>query len=144
VVTLKGEIAMAENKEPVEQPESPKIVEGPKDEATETKEVVEEVVEKTKQVPKKVTCPRCKGDGWWHSSRTGVRVKTASEPLVDESRPCPQCKGRKSITILIPEAQARAEHAAKAARRKADNAAKQARAAANRAEAAAKRAEAKV
>ena len=43
--------------------------------------------------PEIKTCPRCKGDGFWHSNRTGVRALTSSEPLVDELRPCPECNG---------------------------------------------------
>ena len=100
---------------------------------------------KIKMVPKRVTCPRCKGDGIWHSSRTGVRVQTAGEePLVDASRKCPECKGTKKVTIMITEEQARKERAAKVARDKADNAAKKARATADKAEKAAEDAEAKV
>jgi DnaJ-class molecular chaperone len=38
-------------------------------------------------------CPRCKGDGRWHSTKTGVRALTSSEPLVDETKPCPDCGG---------------------------------------------------
>jgi len=38
-------------------------------------------------------CPRCGGDGFWHSTKTGYRAKTSSEPLIDKSRKCPECKG---------------------------------------------------
>jgi len=40
-----------------------------------------------------VVCPRCNGDGFWHSPKTGYRAKTASELLVDETRKCPKCDG---------------------------------------------------
>jgi len=53
---------------------------------------VEATVAKPKEKEKQ-TCPRCKGDGFWHTSATGVRLKTIAEPLVDESRQCPLCKG---------------------------------------------------
>jgi len=66
-------------------------------------------VAKTKMVEKEVVCPRCKGDGYWHSSCTGVRAKTVSGPVIDVSKPCPQCKGDGTINILIPEKQALAE-----------------------------------
>ena len=36
-------------------------------------------------------CWRCGGDGTWHSTKTGCRAKTSSEPLHDPSRPCPEC-----------------------------------------------------
>lgn len=39
-------------------------------------------------------CKRCNGDGIWHSTKTGVRAKTSSEPLVDPDRPCPDCGGK--------------------------------------------------
>ena len=38
-------------------------------------------------------CLRCKGDGRWHSTKTGVRALTSSEPLIDETKPCPDCNG---------------------------------------------------
>jgi hypothetical protein len=38
-------------------------------------------------------CPRCKGDGRWHSTKTGVRALTSSEPLVDLTKNCPDCQG---------------------------------------------------
>jgi len=37
-------------------------------------------------------CRRCKGDGFWHSPKTGVRAETSTEPLIDKSRKCPKCK----------------------------------------------------
>jgi hypothetical protein len=37
-------------------------------------------------------CPRCNGDGFWHSLKTGYRAKTSSEPLIDTARVCPKCK----------------------------------------------------
>ncbi len=46
---------------------------------------------KAKKEQEKVICSRCKGDGFWHSTRTGVRAKTSPEPLVDEGRVCPKC-----------------------------------------------------
>ena len=63
----------------------------------------------TKLIPKKVTCPRCNGDGIWHSPKTGVRAKTSSEPLVDSSMVCPDCQGSKKVTTMITEEQAKAE-----------------------------------
>jgi len=36
-------------------------------------------------------CKRCGGDGFWHSTKTGYRAKTSSEPLIDVSRVCPEC-----------------------------------------------------
>ena len=39
------------------------------------------------------TCARCKGDGIWHSTKTGYRANTAAEPLVDPTRKCPACAG---------------------------------------------------
>ena len=99
-----------------------------------------------KMVPKKITCPRCEGDGKWHTTRTGVRLATrpAVEPLIDFDSRCPKCKGSKTVTIMITEEQAKNENEAKAKRKKADNAAKQARIAADKAEAEAIKAEAKV
>lgn len=38
-------------------------------------------------------CLRCGGDGVFHSSRTGVRARTATESLVDTSKPCIVCNG---------------------------------------------------
>lgn len=95
-----------------------------------------------KMVPKRITCPRCKGDGTWHSNATGVRAKTVSGPLVDASRLCPECKGTKRIIIRITDEQAKKELAAIRARKKAETAAKKARAAADVAAEAAKKAEA--
>ena len=67
-------------------------------------EQVEEV--KAKTYPKRIVCPRCKGTGTWVSSKTGVRALTAGdEALTDDSRPCPRCKGVKSIVIRLNEAQ---------------------------------------
>jgi hypothetical protein len=40
-----------------------------------------------------LVCPRCKGDGKWHSTKTGVRALTSSEPLVDLTRNCVECNG---------------------------------------------------
>ena len=46
-------------------------------------------------IPAKKTCPRCNGDGFWHTPKTGVRLATAcaDEVLVDKERKCPKCKG---------------------------------------------------
>jgi len=43
-------------------------------------------------VEQKRVCRRCGGDGFWHSTKTGVRAETSAEPLVDTSRKCPICK----------------------------------------------------
>lgn len=67
-------------------------------EAAEAQEAAEEairVAEAAKKVAKSKEpppCPRCNGDGFWHSLKTGYRAKTASEPLIDESKVCPSCK----------------------------------------------------
>ena len=74
--------------------------------------------EPVKMVPKWITCPRCKGTGTFVSSRTGVRAKTASGPSTDSSRPCPKCKGKQKVVIVITEKQAKAEKAERAAIRK--------------------------
>jgi hypothetical protein len=42
-------------------------------------------------------CGRCGGDGLWHSTKTGYRAKTASEPLVDPDRKCPACDGKGTV-----------------------------------------------
>lgn len=100
-----------------------------------------EVAVEPARVPKKVECPRCKGDGIWHSNRTGVRVATAAEPLVDASKACPACKGTKQVTIMITKEQADAEARAKARAERTATAARKARANADTAEAAAVEAE---
>ena len=135
------DIIAGKKDEQVTQPEVISQPEGalPEDEQTQEPEPV--VV---KMVPKKVVCPRCKGDGIWHSSRTGVRAATSTEPTIDATRKCPQCKGSKKVTIMITKEQAEEEADARVARKKADNAAKQARAAADKAEKVAKNAEAKL
>jgi len=102
----------------------------------------EEVQPEVKMVPKKVTCPRCLGDGIWHTTKTGRRALTTTEPTVDAARVCPKCKGKKKVTIMITKEQADAEAVAKAARTKANRIAGQARAAADKADKAAKAAEA--
>jgi hypothetical protein len=38
-------------------------------------------------------CKRCGGDKFWHSTKTGVRALTSSEPLVDLAKNCPDCLG---------------------------------------------------
>lgn len=87
-------------------------------EAAETKAAFEAAFEPVKMVPKKITCPRCDGDGVWHTSATGVRLATIGGPVVDTDRPCPECKGNKSIRIMITEEQDKAEKAERAARNK--------------------------
>ena len=83
------------------------------DENENKEEVADEEVEEVKEVkmvPKRIQCPRCKGTGTWVSSRTGVRAQTAGDEVaVDASKPCPRCRGRKSITIHITEEQAQKE-----------------------------------
>ena len=57
------------------------------------KEAVKMVEAATKMVENNQppVCGRCKGDGTWHSVKTGYRALTSSEPLQDASRPCPEC-----------------------------------------------------
>lgn len=74
----------------------------------------QETPEPVKMVPKKIRCPRCNGSGTFVSSKTGVRAKTATGPLTDPSRPCPKCKGRKFVVIMITAEQDRAEKAKRA------------------------------
>lgn len=50
-----------------------------------------------KAAREKVTCPRCKGDGIWHSGKTGIRAITSPEPNIDPERKCPKCKGAMKI-----------------------------------------------
>ena len=69
--------------------------------ATVTDEVVEP--DEVKLVPKTITCPRCNGDGIWHTSATGRRLETISGPTVDPEKVCPNCKGKKNIVIRVPE-----------------------------------------
>jgi hypothetical protein len=57
------------------------------DEAVKVAEDKAKVAESKKPAP----CWRCNGDGEWHSTKTGVRAKTSSEPLHDASRVCPEC-----------------------------------------------------
>lgn len=59
---------------------------------TQRKEIIKEKKEK-------IVCPRCNGDRIWHSSATGVRAKTSSEPLVDSNRQCPKCHGEGAIFV---------------------------------------------
>ena len=94
---------------------------------------------KIKYVPKRITCPRCNGDGVWHTSATGVRLERITGPLVDTSKVCPECKGKKKVTIQITEAQAIREREARSAKRKADAAARNAQSAADKAKAAAEK-----
>ena len=80
--------------------------------AAEALEVAKEAAETVKMVAKEVVCPRCDGDGFWHSTATGVRAGTMSGPLVDETASCPRCEGVKTVNIMITEEQAIAEAAA--------------------------------
>ncbi len=105
-------------------------------------EAVKEQEEPT--VSKKVTCPRCDGDGIWHSSRSGVRALRSPEPLIDPKRRCPKCKGEKVVTIRISQAQALMEVRVDKAKKGAEQAAAKARAAADHADRLAKEAEAKL
>lgn len=70
------------------------------------------------RVPKKITCPRCNGDGVWHTSETGRRLAMHPGPFIDESKPCPKCKGKKKVIQWITQEQAEKEKAEKAAARK--------------------------
>jgi len=95
------------NKELVVEPEpvgiSPIVLEG--DMTPEMKqELMDQIEEKyeTGELPTEpgqefggppVTCHRCKGDGVWHSPRTGYRARTATEPLIDRNRKCSVCGG---------------------------------------------------
>lgn len=54
--------------------------------STDVKDAITEVQEND-------VCKRCGGDGFWRSTKTGVRAKTSAEPLVDKKRPCPECSG---------------------------------------------------
>lgn len=95
-------------------------------------------------VPKKVTCPRCKGDGVFHSNRTGSRAATSADPLIDPSKVCPKCKGVKEVTIFITHSQRNMEIRVEKAQKQAKQAADNARAAADAAIKIAKEAEAKL
>ena len=73
---------------------------------------VKEMFEKkVVMVNKKIRCPRCKGSGKFVSSKTGVRAMTAGEPLTDDKRACPKCRGKKTVVIRITEDQANREKA---------------------------------
>jgi len=39
-------------------------------------------------------CPRCGGDGHWHTAKTGARLASMNpdEPKIDTNRTCPSCK----------------------------------------------------
>jgi Zn finger protein HypA/HybF involved in hydrogenase expression len=63
----------------------------------------EQETPEVKLVPKEITCPRCKGDGIWHTSRTGARLATIAGPTEDASKVCPECNGKKVVTIQVPE-----------------------------------------
>lgn len=110
-------------------------------EANKTPEVE---TEKKSLVAKKVDCNRCKGDGVWHSSCTGVRAETSSEPAIDPKRRCPKCKGSKVMTIYITHEQRNMEIRVDKAKKQATQAAANARAAADAAQKIAEEAEAKV
>lgn len=68
------------------------------------------------KVAKKITCPRCQGDGVWHTSATGRRLATIGGSVVDSSKPCPNCKGKKKVVIWITAEQAESEKAEREAR----------------------------
>ncbi len=93
--------------------EKVEVVEENQAEENQAEEEHEQPVE-VKTFPKRIQCPRCKGTGTWVSSRTGVRARTAGDEVaVDSSKPCPQCKGVKSIVIRLNEAQHRIDVEAK-------------------------------
>lgn len=100
------------NKEPKPNPGTgdmltPETPETPETEAADAAGVMagETPPEPVKMVPKNITCPRCKGDGIWHTSATGRRLATIGGPVVDETEPCPNCKGATYITIQMPKEQ---------------------------------------
>lgn len=78
---------------PTELEEATQELEDAKGVEVKAKQAVED---KAAEVERKTPppCPRCKGDGTWHSTKTGIRAKTASEPLQDSSRTCPECDGK--------------------------------------------------
>lgn len=84
------------NPKPPIDPEETELEKAEK-EAEEAKEAASEAVriaqEKAEIVESKQPAPcwRCGGDGTWHSTKTGIRAKTSSEPLCDSSRVCPEC-----------------------------------------------------
>ena len=80
---VKSDFAKAEK----EAKEAEKIASDAIDKANRAAEIAE-----SKRPP---ACWRCGGDGTWHSTKTGYRAKTSSEPLHDPSRPCPECGGTK-------------------------------------------------
>ena len=73
----------------------------------------EEKVVEVKTFPKRIQCPRCKGDCLWHSSKTGVRARTSSDHEFKPDVFCPKCKGKgKGIVVIrISEEQAKKESA---------------------------------
>ena len=53
-----------------------------------------------KKVTKRQTfCPRCKGDGIWHTVKTGYRLKTSTEIAVKPDEKCPRCGGSGMIRV---------------------------------------------
>jgi hypothetical protein len=84
-------------------------LEAAKQAAEEAQEVAEEAIRKAdeaKAVAKSKEpppCPRCGGDGFWHSPKTGYRAKTATEPLIDTSKPCPLCRIPELMSALEKE-----------------------------------------
>ena len=84
-------------------------------------------------VRKHITCPRCKGDGIWHTTATGHRLKTIGGPTVDPTRTCPKCKSKGKVIVWVKKSVFEAEKAANisqrnAAKKKIDDEAKRAKA----------------
>ena len=57
---------------------------------------------KKKKNDKIIICSRCKGDGYWHSPKTGYRAKTAAGLLVDKTKKCPACNGKGEVVKPKP------------------------------------------
>ena len=75
--------------------------------------------EREPNVAKKITCPRCQGDGVWHTAATGVRLVTLGGAPIDPTKSCPKCKGERKIVVWIPKSQFEKEKAAKITERNA-------------------------
>jgi len=58
---------------------------------------------KKKKNDKIIICSRCKGDGYWHSPKTGYRAKTAAGLLVDKTKKCPACNGKGEVVKPKPK-----------------------------------------